>query len=345
MSALHKDVPVSFGKSQQSCLYWENGGGLSGGDASSQSAKPIQMKPCDDSSTNQEWILTDRVDSGSDHRNNYKFRNLKQWSIAEWITPDVDVEGLCLDTVDGTLKVDQTLTMKQCDEDDKTESQRWDFSGTRLLQNIDDSDVCIVESSNGEAIVKRCADSLDQVLKSAKNPCADATDATDKTEDIHNAYTELVEYMDAMEKEELNNQTILFDDFSLAKYEGRVDKHETKCGGESAQGTMVLLNYKVECTKLEEMLTAFVRDQPRCCSNICLDGSDLGTHQLLFEQFAVKETQDRANDHISAGLSEDDSSEWTCIGELFDDKAPGACEYQSGQIAESNAISPTSVTC
>jgi hypothetical protein len=30
--------------------------------------------------------------------------------------------------------------------------------------------------------------------------------------------------------------------------------------------------------------------------------------------------------------------EWTCIGELFDYKAPGACEYQSGKIAESDAI-------
>jgi hypothetical protein len=31
--------------------------------------------------------------------------------------------------------------------------------------------------------------------------------------------------MDPMEMEDINNQTILFDDFSLAKYEGRIDTY------------------------------------------------------------------------------------------------------------------------
>jgi hypothetical protein len=72
---------------------------------------------------------------------------------------------------------------------------------------------------------------------------------------------------------------------------------------------MVLLNYKLECSKLEQAVTVFVRDQPRCYSKICDDGPDLSVDMALFEQFAVQETQARANDHHhQVGLND---GEWT----------------------------------
>jgi hypothetical protein len=258
-----------------------------------------------------------------------------------------------------------------CNENNSLQRFRWTSENKIKLMDYPDKDLCIGSYDSLAIVVTQCTPTVEGALgqdllwKDASGsyvppeetspptlspiiqatssptiyikdlaPCTNATVAIDVEPSVHGAYMDLVEYLNPMEKQEIDNQTILFDDFSLAKYEGRIDTYETKC--EAMQGAMVSLNYELECSKSDEApVIVFVRDQPRCYSKICDDGTDLSLDEALFMQFAVQETQDRANDHHSEGMDED---EWTCTGNLFNYETPGACEYQSGKIADSSAI-------
>jgi hypothetical protein len=230
--------------------------------------------------------------------------------------------------------------MKDCDE--QLSSQLWHCSNTGVLQNVINNDICIVDIS-GAPTVKKCKDSLATVLKSAINACVDGTVAIDDMDNVHDAYMKLVNFMDAVAKEEIDGETILFDDFSLAKYVGQINKYKKECAAgipgagndDSAKGMLQLLNYKLECSNNEESITVFVKDQPRCYSNICAadDVISMNTYMPLFQKVAIEPTQERANEHHP-----ELGDNFTCTGQLFESKAPDACEYQSGQIADSDAI-------
>jgi hypothetical protein len=302
------------------CLHW--------------SAVPGLYNDCDHS--NKEWrLLRYSDDSGS-----VMFQSI---SVNE---PN------CLHATDAVVGSGLTVAAI-CDHNDLAMKFRWTPDGKIKLIGYPNLDLCIgKKAGNAEGTgieVVNCtppngASGAELLWKDSSGnyvppeepdpSCRDATFAINEKYSVHEAYMKLVNSTDQMDKQEIDNQTVLFDDFSLAKYEGRIHTYETKC--EAMQGAMVLLNYKLECSKSDEVsVTVFVGDQPRCYSKFCDDDSDLSMDEALFQKFAIQETQDRANEDHAVGLNTD---EWTCTGNLFNYKAPMACEYQSEKIATSDAM-------